>query len=127
MSQQFAVAAHWAGEFDERALRAWASKLRHQLGEPVSLGLLFMTPRFFPHAETILEIFRVHAQIPVLAGCSSTSLICNAHEIEVGGIVLALYHLPGAELRAVRFKQEQVEEASGAYRHVETGVQPDDV
>jgi small ligand-binding sensory domain FIST len=30
-------------------------------------------------------------------------------------------------LRAVRFTQEQVEEASGAYWHVETGVQPDDV
>ena len=127
MNSRFAVAAHWAGEFDERAIRAWAQELRRQLEAPVSLGLVFMTPRFFPHAEIVCELLRVHAQVPLLAGCSSGSLICNAQEIEErGGIVLALYHLPGVELRGVRFTQEQVEEAtSAAYWHSETGVQPE--
>ena len=62
----------------------------------------------------------------VLAGCSSTGLIADAQEIEgASGFVLALYSLPGAELKGFRFTQEQVEEADGAaYWHLETGVEP---
>lgn len=128
MIRSFAASAHWASDFDEHAIRDWAVALRRKIEAPASLGLVFLTPRFFPHAETLLEILRVHAQIPVLAGCSSGSLICNAQEIEdQGGFVLALYHLPGAQLRAVHFTQSQVEEASSpAYWHLETGVQPAD-
>ena len=69
---------------------------------------------------------RVHARIPLLAGCSSTGLIAGAEEIEdATGLVLALYSLPGAELKGFRFTQGQVEEANGpGYWHLETGVEP---
>lgn len=128
MRNEFSVAAHWAGDFDEVGLQRWAEDLRRRLAAPrVTLGLVFLTPQFFDRATQVLEILRVHAQIPLLAGCSSQSLIAGAEEIEENaGLVLALYHLPGAELQAVRFTQTQVDECTGRdYWHAETGVKPD--
>jgi small ligand-binding sensory domain FIST len=128
VGNEFSTAAHWPGGFEEAGLQKWAEHLRHQLHAPqVSLGLVFMTPRFFPHARQVLEILRVHARLPLLAGCSSQSLIVGAQEVEDNpGLTLALYALPGADLKAVRFTQEQVEEANGpGYWRLETGVEPD--
>ena len=105
MNTEYSIAAHWTGGFDEAGLRQWAEDLRAQLLAPqVSLGLVFMSPKFFPFARQTLEILRVHARIPLLAGCSSTGLITGAQEIEgATGLVLALYSLPGAELKGFRF------------------------
>lgn len=114
MQDEHAVAAHWQGAFDETGLQSWAENLRAQLKSPrVSLGLVFMSPRFFPHAAQVLEILRVHAQIPLLVGCSSAGLIAGGAEIETNaGLALALYALPDAELNAFHFTQENVERAS---------------
>ena len=128
MSSEFSIAAHWQSDFDEAGLQKWAENLRSQLpGRAVSLGLVFLAPRFFPQAKQILEIVRVHAQVPLLAGCSSQALIVGEREVEEEpGISLALYHLPGAELKGVHFTQEQVEEANGpGYWQLETGVEAD--
>ena len=128
MNNEFSTAAYWQHGFDEDGLRTWAEGLRAQLdGHAVSLGLVFMSPKFFPHAQATLEILRVHARIPLLAGCSSASLVAGAKEIEnAAGIVLALYSLPGAELKGFRFTQTQVEEAHGqSYWPLESGVVPD--
>ncbi len=128
MANEHSIAAHWAGGFDESGLQKWAADLRGQLTAPqVSLGLVFMAPRFFPHARQVLEILQVHARVPLLAGCSSQGLIAGTEEVErQAGISLGLYALPGAELKAFHFTQDQVEEANGgAYWHVETGVEPD--
>jgi len=113
MQTEHSVAAHWSGSFDEAGLRQWAEDLRAQLRSPkVSLGLVFMTPRFFPYASQVLEILRVHARIPLLAGCSSAGLVSGAEEIEDGGgLVLALYSLPGATLKENYITQAQVESA----------------
>jgi small ligand-binding sensory domain FIST len=118
------MAAHWTGGFDESGLARWAEDLRGQLNGPVSLGLVFTTPQFFPHAETLLEILRVHGRIPVLTGCSSQSLIVGGQEVEeAAGLTLGLYSLPGAEFEACHFTQRQVEEANGpGYWHLETNV-----
>ena len=127
MSNEFSVAAHWTGGFDEAGLQAWAEDLRRQLQAPhVSLGLVFMSPQFFPHAKAVLEILRVHAQVPLLTGCSSQSLIAGGVEVEENaGLTLGLFALPDAELRPFHFTQEQVEEASGpGYWRTKTGVQP---
>ena len=115
MNSEYSIAAHWPGEFDDDGLRDWARSLRAQLSAPeVSLGLVFMSPKFFAHAQQVLEIFRVHAQIPLLAGCSGSSLIAAEHEVEgANGLVLALYYLPGAKLTAFHFTQEMVEESTG--------------
>jgi small ligand-binding sensory domain FIST len=127
VNDEYSIAGHWSGDFDETGLQQWAENLRRELSAPrVSLGLVFMSPRFFPHAKQVLEILRVHARIPLLAGCSSQGLIFDRRELEEDtGLTLGLYVLPGAELKAFHVKQEQVEEANGpAYWHLETGIEP---
>jgi small ligand-binding sensory domain FIST len=128
MTYPYSVADHWQGEFDENGLQAWASDLNARLGDrEVSLGLVFMTPKFFADSKDILEILQVHGRVPLLAGCSSTSLVCNGQEIEEGaGISFGLYSFPGAVLSSVHFKQAQLEESTGsAYWHRENGVEAD--
>jgi len=127
VSESYSIAACWSGGMNEDGLAEWARNLRARLpAEQVSLGLVFMSPAFFPHAAQALEILRLHAQIPLLAGCSGHGLIANAGEMEsAGGLVLALYALPGAKLHGVRFTQEQV--AAVGDRHfwpMETGLAP---
>ncbi len=127
MSDEFSVAAHWSGGFDEPGLQKWAEGLRATLAAPrVSLGLVFLAPRFFPQARQILEILRVHGRIPLLAGCSGASLVAGDQEVEqTPGIALGLYALPEAELTAVYFNQQQVGEASGPdYWHRHAGIGP---
>jgi len=115
---------------DETGLADWARRLRARLpAKEISLGLVYMSPKFFPHAAQVLEILRVHARIPLLAGCSGGGLVANAEELEnAGGLVLALYSLPGAKLKGVRFTEEQVATADGEnFWPVETGVAKDKV
>jgi small ligand-binding sensory domain FIST len=122
----YSIAGHWPGGFDETGLQKWAEGLRQKLpASRVTLGLVFMTPRFFPHAKQILEILRVHAQIPILAGCSSQGLIVGDKEIEDhAGMAVGLYALPGADIRASHFKQAQVDSAGGVdFWRAETGVE----
>ncbi len=115
MSKEYSIAAYWSDGMDEDGLADWARRLRARLPAPeVSLGLVFLSPNFFPHAEQVLEILRVHAKIPLLAGCSGNGLVANSEEIEsAGGLVLALYALPGAKLKGVRFSQDDVAAAEG--------------
>ncbi|HWY30929.1 MAG TPA: hypothetical protein VNX46_09255, partial [Candidatus Acidoferrum sp.] len=62
MSNEHSIAAYWSEGMDEPGLADWARRLRSRLrSEQVSLGLVFMSPKFFPHAQQILEILRVHA------------------------------------------------------------------
>jgi small ligand-binding sensory domain FIST len=128
MSGHFAAAGHWSEEFDEAKLSAWAQRLRSSLGShKPSLGLVFLSSRYFPKAPQILEILRVDAQVPLLAGCSSQALISGSEEIEDNaGLVLGLYSLPGAELQAFHFTQENLDEGNGpGYWHNETGIAPE--
>jgi len=128
--EETSIAAYWSDGMNEAGLADWARRLRARLpAKKVSLGLVFLSPKFFPHAQQVLEILRLHAQIPLLVGCSGGGLIANAEELEsAGGLVLALYSLPGATLKGVRFTQEQVEAADGEnFWPVETGVARDQV
>jgi small ligand-binding sensory domain FIST len=130
VSEENSIAAYWSDGMDEPGLADWARRLRARLpAKEVSLGLVFMSPKFFPHAAQVLEILRVHARIPLLAGCSGGGLVANAEELEsAGGLVLALYSLPGAKLKAVRFTQDQVVSAGGEnFWPAETGVTKDEV
>ena len=130
MSKETSIAAYWPDGMNEDGLADWARRLRARLpAKAVSLGLVFLSPKFFPHAEQVLEILRLHAQIPLLAGCSGGGLVVNAEELEsTGGLVLALYALPGATLKGVRLTQEQVAGADGEnFWPGETGVARDKV
>jgi small ligand-binding sensory domain FIST len=128
LCNEYSIAAHWGGDFDESGLQAWAEDLRSRLRSPqASLGLVFISPKFFSEAKQILEILMVHARVPLLAGCSSQGLIVGAEELEENaGLTLALYSLPGAELQGFHITQEQVEEAVGpGYWRLETGIEPE--
>lgn len=122
------AAAHWEKDFDESRVQSWVEDLRRKLEPaPVSLGLVFLGPRFFAKARSILELLRVDGRIPVLLGCSSQGHIVGNRELEDNaGITLGLYSLPGAELKPFRFTQGQVEEANGpGYWRLETAVEPE--
>jgi small ligand-binding sensory domain FIST len=130
MQHNYAVSGYWRDDFDEEKMRAWATALREQLrAAKVSLGIVFMTPHYFGCAAQILEVLRLHAQIPLLIGCSGGSLIIGSREIEEQrGLVVSLLALPGAELHGVHFTQEQVEQASGpAFWHSVTGLNADQI
>jgi small ligand-binding sensory domain FIST len=127
VNNQFSIAAHWPGDFDEAGLQKWAEGVRSQLpATRVDLGLVFLSPKLFANATQVLEILRVHAEVPLLAGCSSQGLIAGQHEVEEdAGLALALYSLPGADLKAFHFTQEQVEQvAAPDYWRGETGIEP---
>jgi small ligand-binding sensory domain FIST len=122
------VTGYWDRGFDEGGFQEWVEALRGRLApKRPNLGLLFATPPFFDRAESMLEIAQVHGRVANLVGCSSGSLVAGDQEIEgKGGLVLGLYHLPGAELKGVHFTQAQLEEANGpGYWHLETGVATD--
>jgi len=128
MATMHAACGYWKGDFDEARFQDWVEGLRERLGEArPSLGLLFLTPPLFERAAEIQEVVQVDGRVGTLLGCSSTSVIAGDEEIEgQGGLVLGLYHLPEARLRAVHFTQAHVEEANGpGYWHHETGVAPD--
>jgi small ligand-binding sensory domain FIST len=116
MKSLHSVAAHWRGGWDENGLREWVTGLSSRLpSRSATLGLVFLAPKYFPHASEILEILRVDGRIPLLAGCSSQSLIVNENEIEEdAGIALGLYHLPGAELRGVAIDQAKLQSTTSA-------------
>jgi len=130
VSEETSIAAYWSDGMNEAGLADWARRLRARLpAKTVSLGLVFLSPKFFPDAEQVLEILRLHAQIPLLVGCSGGGLVANAEELEnAGGLVLALYSLPGAKLKGVRFTQDQVAAADGEhFWPVENGIAKDQV
>jgi len=126
----YAAAGHLEGPFNEAALEQFAAGLRLRLtaGAP-SLGLVFMAPPFDEHAREALEIIRLHARVPLLAGCSSHAVVVNGHEIERGaGLALALYHLPGAELKGFHFHARDVDaDAAAGYWVRQSGVTPEHV
>ncbi|MGO8676545.1 MAG: FIST N-terminal domain-containing protein [Limisphaerales bacterium] len=121
------IAGHWDGDFDEASIQQWVENLRRELRAPaVSLGLVFMAPRLFPYARQVLEILRVHGRIPLLAGCSSQSLIAGSSEVEEdAGVALGLYWLPGAELKAYHFTEQEMGQADRpGYWPERTGIGP---
>ncbi len=128
-SQTSSVSAHWDHDFDESQIEGWAEQLRKQIvDENISLGLLFLTPVFFEHAEKVMEIIRVYARVPLLMGCTSHGIISNGEEIEQrGGFSLSLFHLPGAELDAMALSADQVNEVEdGNSLSQVTGITRDD-
>lgn len=109
--QPFSVSAHFGGEWDEDVFITWLEGFRAQLAAPyVSLGILFLSPRFFEQAQTILDLIRVRAGVPVLIGCSAQGMVCAGHELEQGaGLVLHLFALPGAGFAPIRFTQSEID------------------
>ena len=129
-----AVSRLYEGTFDEGAVRAVAREAREELGCEPTLGLVFATTDYVPHLEDFLEIVRLHAHLPILAGGSAQGLAGTDREMEdKPGFSLLLLHLPGATVRAVTLPPAAVEDAAAgassipAIWHRATGVARDAV
>jgi small ligand-binding sensory domain FIST len=127
MRSTHGVVGTYEGPWDELTIAAWAQSLRDQLAAPsVSLGVLFVSARFEAPLDSLLETLRLKARIPLLVG--STAAGCTSggmEQPEASGFVLALYHLPGARLRAVHVRDEDLEQISEPTNcHRFTGIEP---
>lgn len=118
------VVARWHGEFKEDSVAEWVSNMRKELRSPVSLGLVFVSPMFFKVASTLLEIVRIYGNVPVLIGCSAYSnIIYGAENERDNGFVVALYSLPGCELKATYLRLEEIQsEKNSSYFYQKTNV-----
>ncbi|MGC8743055.1 MAG: FIST signal transduction protein [Verrucomicrobiia bacterium] len=114
------IVAGWQGDFDENSITDWIIELRETFGAPISLGLIFVTPRFFDYSQQLLEIVKIYGQIPVLVGCSANGLIQNELEIESdGGFILGLYYLPDSVISAYHIVQKDVDSADSDRYYLE--------
>lgn len=105
-TRRHSVADHWDGPYDEDRFEAWVRRLRHRLtADAVDLALVFATPGYGSAYREMLEIIQIHCQVGCVTGCTGNSLVCQQFEYEHGeGVVVALYHLPGAQLRGFRLE-----------------------
>lgn len=117
------------GRFSEELVRNAAVALREQLGQNPTLGLLFISVDYIEHLTDVLEIIRLHARLPLLAGCSTQGLIGTDEESEAqSGFSLLLLSLPNAQAHAIPFTHAMVEEADApGYWHQQTKLRPEDV
>ena len=129
MPRARAVSHLFEGPFDETAARDVARKLREELGENPTFGLVFASPDYLPHLDDFLEVIRLHGHLTLLAGCSGHGLVGTSIEREGRpGFSLMLLHLPDAVVRPVHLTSDQAESVTGpAAWHKLTGVTPESV
>lgn len=118
------IVARWHGEFDDDSIARWVSNMRKELRGSVSLGLVFISPKYLNHASVILDIIRIYGNVPVLVGCSCCSnVVYGAINENDDGLVVALYSLPGAEIKAAYINQEDISSANESnFFYRKTGV-----
>jgi small ligand-binding sensory domain FIST len=113
--------------WNEQAVAAWARGLRANLAAAsVTFGVLFVSPSFNAPLTDLLEVLRLEARIPVLVGASTSGGIHGGHESEQSeGFVLALYHIPGAKVKATYVCDADLADHTSAEEwHRFTGIPP---
>lgn len=121
------VVESFSEPWNEQAVAAWARGLRANLAAAsVTFGVLFVSPSFSAPITELLEVLRLEARIPLLVGASTSGGIHGGHESELsGGIVLALYHIPGAKVKATYVRDADLADHTSAEDwHRFTGVPP---
>jgi len=131
VNNEFSIAAHWPGGFDEPACGSGRRICARNYSRPRFHSASFHVAEIFPGLPNrALEMFAAFTPgFRWLAGCSSTRLIAGTQEIDKTrpDWVLALYSLPGAELKDLSVScEEQVEEARrpGYWHCGRPGVEP---
>jgi small ligand-binding sensory domain FIST len=113
--------------WNEPAVAAWARALRANLAAAsVTFGVLFVSPTFNAPIPDLLETLRLEARIPLLVGASTSGGIHGGHESEASaGFVLALYHIPGARVKATHVRDADLTTHSSSDEwHRFTGITP---
>lgn len=129
MSSARAVSRLVSGMYREDAVRKVAQELREELGTTPTFGLLFFSPDYARHAEEFLEVVRLYAHVPVLAGGSGNGLIGNGEETERRpGFSLQLVHAPDCTVTPFTFDEALLDEIEGPEDWVDaTGLAPEEV
>jgi len=111
------VVAHFAVPFSEERLRAWCERAREALAGEVQLALVFAGARCRRNLGDIVEVVRIFARTPVLAGATAVGLVAGRRELEgEEGFTVALYHFPDSELRVHHLPGETFVDAFGEGR-----------
>lgn len=124
-----AVSRLVSGMYREDAVRKVARELREELGAAPTLGLVFFSPDYARHADEFLEVIRLYAHVPLLAGGSGVGLIGTGEETERRpGFTLQLLHAPDCEVTPFTFDETVLEEIAGPEDWVAaTGLAPGEV
>jgi small ligand-binding sensory domain FIST len=95
----------------------------------VDLALLFISSEYVEHYTRIVRRVRAETGARILIGCSGQGIVGTGQEMEdVPSLSLLTLSLPGAQLKAVRFSQEIVEENEAPEEwHRSLGVAKEDV
>ncbi len=97
-----------SGYSEPLAADAARSALREISGK-VSCGFVFCSADYREELPDFLETVQVHGHVPILVGCSGSSLIGTGVEAEgTQGFSLLLLHLPNTELKTFQFTDQTV-------------------
>ncbi|MFP4068933.1 MAG: FIST N-terminal domain-containing protein [Opitutales bacterium] len=101
------VVRHFQLPCDEGCLEAWAREQRSVLKGPATMALVFSGSGNNGRLDEILEIVRIYAQVPVVAGASAVGLVANERELEnETGFSVALYHLPDTRAHSLHLPSD---------------------
>jgi len=98
-----AVSRLHLGPYSEQAVREMAHAALEEIGGQVSCGFVFVSADYAPDLADFLELLKLHAHVPVLAGCSGAGFLGTSREEEQAvGFSLLLLHLPDTQIHPVR-------------------------
>jgi len=116
--------------FSEKDVTDAARKALHAVGGHVSCAFVFASADYRPHLPDFLDILQVHGHVPLLVGCSASTLVGRSLEAEAqSGFSLLLLHLPESTLHCHTLSADHVAQGK-TDPHVWqrlTGVSPDEV
>jgi len=104
-----AVDENWENALNEALIQIAQSTIDES--RSVDLALLFISSEYMKHYERIVQRVRAETGARILVGCSGRGIVGTGQELEdVPSLSLLTLSLPDAQLQAVYFTQEQVEE-----------------
>ncbi len=112
--------------YSEEVVIAAAHEALAAAGGHVSCGFVFVSADYRPHLPDFLELVQLHGHVPMLAGCSGSSLVGAGTEAEhASGFSLLFLHLPETKIHAVQLPSAGSE--GGEDWPVTTGVKAGEV
>jgi len=86
-------------EYSEPIVAQAAKSALEEAGGRASCAFVFCSADYRDHLAEFLEVLQVHGHIPIIVGCSGSSLIGSGEEAEgASGFSLLLLNLPGTSL-----------------------------
>jgi small ligand-binding sensory domain FIST len=91
-------------DYSEQLVAEAARSAREEAGGSVSCAFVFCSADYRDHLPEFLEVLQVHGHIPIIVGCSGSSLIGTREEAEgANGFSLLVLSIPGTQLTPFAF------------------------